>query len=174
MTHTDRYAQDRVQMKIASALLIGLLTAGAAHAHGDRHATMQGNEDASGHAAALGEPGNPDKVTRTVDITMSDAMRFTPSSIRVLKGETIRFHVSNEGHLKHEFVLGTLSELEEHAKLMVKFPEMQHDNPNAVSVEPGQTGELIWHFSKAGQFDFACLIPGHFEAGMKGRIVVRR
>lgn len=75
--------------------------------------------------------------------------------------------------MKHEMVLGTLDELQKHAALMRKFPEMEHDDPNAVSIEPGQTGELVWRFTKTGDFDFACLVPGHFEAGMRGKIVVR-
>ena len=84
----------------------------------------------------------------------------------------MRFIVRNTGQIKHEMVLGTISELKKHAALMAKFPEMEHDDPNAVSVEPGKTGEFAWTFSKPGSFDFACLVPGHFEAGMKGRIVV--
>lgn len=161
-------------MKIASALLIWLLAAGLAHAHGDETPVAQLHEEEGGHATTLGQPGNPDKVTRTVEIVMSDAMRFTPASIKVKKGETIRLRVKNEGRIKHEMVLGTLAELKEHAETMAKFPEMEHDDPNAITVEPGKTGELVWHFSKAGRFDFACLVPGHFEAGMQGKIAVRR
>lgn len=167
-------------MKIASALLFGplvisLLTAGAAYAHGDEtQAKTQSHKETDGHAAALGQPGDPAKATRTVEIRMSDAMRFTPASIKVKKGETIRFVVKNEGRLKHEMVLGSLAELKEHAETMAKFPEMEHDDPNAISVEPGKTGELVWRFTKAGKFDFACLVPGHFEAGMQGKISVRR
>lgn len=161
-------------MKAHHILLISLaLAAGQAAAHGDGDgATHQ--EPKGGHAAALGQPGNPAKVNRTVEIAMSDAMRFTPASIKVKQGETIRFIVKNNGQLKHELVLGTLKEMKEHAELMAKFPEMEHDDPNAITVEPGKTGELVWRFSKTGQFDFACLIPGHFEAGMKGTIVVGR
>ena len=105
---------------------------------------------------------------------MSDAMRYTPSSIVVKRGETIRFRVKNTGQIKHEMVLGSLAELKEHAKTMAKFPDMEHDDPNAISVEPGKTGELVWRFTKAGKFDFGCLVPGHFEAGMQGKIAVRR
>ena len=88
------------------------------------------------------------------------------------KGETIRFVLKNEGKLKHEMVLGTITELKAHAALMVKFPQMEHADPNQTSVEPGKTGELIWQFTKAGTFDFACLQAGHFEAGMRGQVVV--
>lgn len=126
----------------------------------------------NGHATALGKPGNPEKVTRSIQVEMNDTMRFKPASIKVKRGETIRFIVRNAGKVKHEMVLGTLKELKEHAELMRKFPEMKHADPNQVSVEPGKTGELIWQFTNTGTFDFACLVPGHFEAGMVGKIRV--
>jgi uncharacterized cupredoxin-like copper-binding protein len=110
--------------------------------------------------------------TRSIDVEMNDAMRFKPDSIRVKRGETIRFIVRNTGKLRHEMVLGTIGELKEHSEMMRKTPEMKHAEPNQVSVEPGKTGELIWQFTRDGTFDFACLEPGHFEAGMVGRIVV--
>jgi uncharacterized cupredoxin-like copper-binding protein len=93
--------------------------------------------------------------------------------ITVKRGETIKFVVKNTGKMKHEMVLGTLKELKEHAALMQKFPEMEHADPNQISVDPGKTGELIWQFTKAGTFDFACLQPGHFEAGMVGKVAVK-
>ena len=128
---------------------------------------------AGGHAAALGKPGDPARVDRSIEIASSDDMRFSPNEVRVKRGQTIRFRVVNGGQMKHEMVLGTLEELKKHAALMRKFPEMEHDDPNAVSIEPGQTGELVWRFTKAGDFNFACLVPGHLEAGMRGKIVVR-
>ena len=136
------------------------------HSHKD---AMEQHED---HAAALGNPGDAGKVDRSVEITMSDTMLFTPSSISVKKGETIRFVLNNTGKLKHEMVLGSIKELKEHAAMMKKMPEMVHADANMTSVEPGKTGELIWQFTKSGKFDFACLQPGHFEAGMKGKVVV--
>lgn len=129
---------------------------------------------ADGHAATLGMPGDSKSVSRTIAVAMSDAMRFAPDRIDVKKGETIRFVVTNSGATKHEMVLGTAEELREHAALMAKFPGMEHDDPNAVSVEPGKTGTLIWKFENAGTFSFACLLPGHFEAGMKGMLAVGR
>ncbi len=129
---------------------------------------------AEGPAAAIGMPGNPGDVTRSIEVEMSDAMRFKPDSIRVKRGETIRFIVRNTGNLEHEMVLGTIDELKEHAKRMRKGKEMEHDDPNQVSVLPGKTGELIWRFNRDGTFDFACLEPGHFEAGMVGKILVGR
>jgi uncharacterized cupredoxin-like copper-binding protein len=160
-------------MKITSAVLIGLLASGTAHAHSDETHATQSHEEASGHAAALGKPGDPAKVDRTIEITVDDDMRYSPDEAHIKRGQTVRFRVVNGGRMKHEMVLGTLAELKEHATLMRKFPEMEHDDPNAVSVEPGKMGELVWHFTEIGNFDFACLAPGHFEAGMRGRIVVR-
>ena len=149
-----------------------LLVASSALAHGpEKHDAKPSG--AGGHAEALGEPGDPKARVRTIAVTMSDEMRFTPSRFIVAKGETIRFEVKNTGKLKHEMVLGTMEELKQHAALMQKFPEMEHEDPNAVGVEPGKTGVLLWKFSKAGEFDFACLVPGHFEANMKGKISVK-
>ncbi len=137
------------------------------------HAAMAAGQHAGGHAdAAIGEAGKAAQVTRTVQIDMSDAMRFTPSSIDAKQGETIRFVIRNSGKVKHELVLGTERELKEHYEVMKKFPEMEHDDPNMVTVAPGKTGQVIWKFSKAGKIDFACLQPGHYEAGMKGAVAV--
>ena len=121
----------------------------------------------------FGKPGDPTKVSRTVEVDMTDAMRFTPVTISVKKGETVRFVVKNSGQLKHEMVLGTAKELREHAALMKKFPEMEHEDPNQLSLEPGKSGELVWQFTRPGTFEFACLQPGHFDAGMRGKIAVR-
>jgi uncharacterized cupredoxin-like copper-binding protein len=148
-----------------------MLFSGYSFSHeGDAPAAKASTE----HAAALGKPGDPKKVARTIKVSMSDEMRFQPSSITVKRNETIRFVVANNGKTKHEMVLGTMAELKKHAALMQKFPSMEHEDPNAVTVEPGKTGTLIWQFTRAGKFDFACLVPGHFEAGMIGRIEVSR
>lgn len=159
------------------AIITALMSIGfaiPAFAHGDEeHGSMGGMEHHEDHAAALGKPGNPAKVDRTVEITMNDTMRYIPSRIAVKKGETIRFALKNEGKLKHEIVLGTIKELKEHAAMMQKMPEMEHADANMVSVEPGKTGELVWQFTKSGKFDFACLQPGHYEAGMKGKIAIK-
>ena len=133
-----------------------------------RTAVAHGDED----HGAIGTPGQASKVTRTVAVDMTDAMRFNPASITARQGETIRFTVKNSGQLKHEFVLGTEKELKEHYELMKKFPEMEHSDPNMVTVAPGKTGEVVWQFTKAGKVDFACLQPGHYDAGMKGAVNV--
>ncbi len=137
------------------------------------HSAQAAGKHAGGHAdAAIGEPGKAAQVTRTVHIDMTDTMRFTPARIDAKQGETIRFVVKNSGKLKHELVLGTEKELKEHYEVMKKFPEMEHDDPNMVTVAPGKTGQVIWRFTKAGSIDFACLQPGHYEAGMKGAVAV--
>ena len=116
---------------------------------------------------------NPNmRVTKTIEITMSDQMRFTPSVIKVKKGDVIKFVHSNPGQIMHEFVLGTPHSLAEHAEMMKKFPGMEHSEPYMTHVAPGKKGEIVWQFSEAGEFAFGCLIPGHFDAGMKGRVIV--
>ena len=158
---------------IASAIALSIAATGAL-AHGEEHEAGKDAKHGEGHADALGRPGDPGKISRTIDVEMSDTMRFSPANIKVKRGETIKFVLKNSGKVKHEMVLGSMNELIEHAALMQKFPEMEHADPNQVSVDPGKTGELVWQFNKAGTFDFACLQPGHFEAGMVGKVAVRR
>ena len=144
-------------------LLINLLlSTSLAYAHGDEH---RGDD-------AIGKAGEAKHVSRTIKINMSDAMRFSPDHISAKKDETIRFVVTNSGKLKHEFVLGTEKELKEHYELMKKNPEMEHDDPNQLSLAPGATADILWQFTHAGKVDFACLQPGHYDAGMKGKIMV--
>jgi len=138
-------------------------------AHGDAH--RQG-EPAAKEQKPWGVAGEARAVTRTIAVTMGDDMRFSPSRLQIRQGETIRFTLRNDGQLMHEFVIGTKAELDEHAALMVKFPGMQHDEPYMAHVAPGKTGEIVWHFNRAGRFDFACLIAGHYSAGMVGTITV--
>src|SRR5512134_237637 len=164
----------KMRILMACAIAVNLVSAIGAMAHDDGKQVKKADGQTDGHGASIGKPGDPGKVTRDVEVEMSDAMRFKPESIQVKRGETIRFIVRNTGKLKHEMVLGTIKELKEHAELMRKFPEMEHADPNQVSVEPGKTGELVWQFDRTGTFDFACLVPGHFEAGMVGKIRVSR
>lgn len=138
-------------------------------------AALASGNHSGGHAHvedSIGKAGDAAKVTRTVQIDMSDTMRFTPSDITVKQGETIRLLVKNSGTIKHELVLGTEKELKEHNEVMKKNPEMEHADDNMVTVAPGKTGEVIWQFAKAGKVNFACLQPGHYDAGMKGFITV--
>ena len=155
----------------AFAALTALAAAGASaagnHAGGHGH----GHGDAE---AAIGQPGVAAKATRTINVDMTDGMRFTPADINVKQGETVRFVVKNSGQLKHELVLGTEKELKEHYEIMKKNPEMEHADPNMVSLAGGKTGEIVWQFTKAGKVDFACLQPGHYDAGMKGAVNVSK
>lgn len=125
---------------------------------------------------AYGEPGDPKKPARTVLIAMKEGdqkMQFIPNEVKIRKGEQIRFVIRNNGLLDHEIVIGTLEENLKHAEEMAKNPDMEHDDPNARRLEPKKVDELIWKFTKTGEFDFSCLLPGHREAGMFGTIIVR-
>jgi len=122
---------------------------------------------------SFGREGDRAKATRTVRLDMSDAMRFTPAEITVKRGETVKLVATNRGQVLHEMVLGTSDELKKHAEMMKKFPDMEHDEPHMAHVKPGESGEIVWQFTKAGEFQFACLIPGHFEAGMVGKVTVK-
>ena len=119
-----------------------------------------------------GIAGDAKSVKRTITLTMDDNMRFTPDKLEVKQGDTIRFVVKNQGKQLHEMVIGTKKELDEHAALMVKFPNMEHDEPYMAHVAAGKSQNLIWTFNRAGEFDFACLIAGHYQAGMVGKITV--
>ena len=125
---------------------------------------------------SAGEPGDPKKPARTIKVIMREdgkKMAFDPARITVRKGEQIRFVLENDGTDEHEFVLATALENRKHAELMKKFPDMEHDDPNAKRLAVGENGEILWKFTKAGTFEFACLIPGHREAGMLGKVVVK-
>jgi uncharacterized cupredoxin-like copper-binding protein len=120
-----------------------------------------------------GIAGDAKAVKQTITLTMTDNMRFAPDKVDVKLGDTVKFVLKNNGKMLHEMVIGTKKELEEHAALMIKFPDMVHDEPYMAHVAPGKTGEIIWRFNRAGSFEFACLIAGHYQAGMKGTIQVR-
>lgn len=126
----------------------------------------------SNHFAA-GQAGDASKVSQTIKIDMNDRMRFTPSEISVNTGDTVQFIITNSGKVPHEMVIGSVKELKEHAEMMSKMPNMQHDDPNMISFNSGKRGELIWQFTEAGVVDFACLLPGHMEAGMVGKVEVK-
>lgn len=119
-----------------------------------------------------GIAGEAKAVSRTLTVTMSDKMRFTPDLLEVKQGETVKLVIKNTGRMQHELVIGTPTELNAHAALMLKFPDMQHDEPYMAHVAPGKTTPLIWTFNRAGEFDFACLIAGHYQSGMVGKIRV--
>lgn len=157
---------------IIAALLMAL-SASFAHAHGDAQHAPKPFDAADAEQKPYGIAADPRKATRTIRIKMTDDMRFSPSTISVRQGETVKFMVENKGKLLHEMVIGTPEELAEHAEMMRKFPDMEHDEPHMAHVNAGKTAPLVWRFNRAGEFEFACLLPGHFEAGMKGKIVVK-
>ncbi|HUW37810.1 MAG TPA: cupredoxin family protein [Rhodocyclaceae bacterium] len=144
--------------KLLSILIFALLP-GLALAHGE-------------HDGAMGHAGDPAKVSTTIEVVMSDNMRFAPDEIKVKAGDTIRFNVKNAGQIPHEMVIGSMSELKGHAEEMRKMPGLQHAEPNMIGLKPGQHGSIVWKFDKPGTVDFACLVPGHMEAGMKGKVEV--
>lgn len=149
----------------ASISLSGVALASGTHAGGHGHADEE---------TAIGKPGLASKVTRTITIEMRDTMRYSPSEIQAKQGETIRFVVKNLGKVKHELSLGTEHDLLEHLEVMKKFPDMEHDEPSKVTLAPGKSGTIIWQFTKAGNVNFACLMPSHYEAGMKGMVKVSK
>lgn len=122
--------------------------------------------------SAVGQPGDAAKVTRTIELVMDDTMRFTPDRINVKPGETVRFLVKNSGKIPHEMMIGSTGELKEHAAMMRKMPGMKHAESNMITLNPGQKGGMVWQFPQTGTVDFACLAPGHMEAGMVGKIKV--
>lgn len=154
---------------LATALLAG---PAAVFAHGSEA------HDEAPKAAAIKEQkpwgiaGDASAARRTIILDMSDNMRFTPERISVKRGETVRLRVANKGQVMHEIVLGTPASLDEHAQMMLKFPTMEHGEPYMAHVSPGKSGDLVWNFNREGSFDFACLIPGHYQAGMRGTITV--
>lgn len=162
-------------MKELNALTFAALALGmsAAFAHGDEHAVARKFDASKVEDTAFGREGDPAKATRTIRVDMSDAMRFTPADINVKRGETVKLVATNKGQVLHEMVLGTSEELKKHAEMMKKFPGMEHDEPHMAHVKPGKSGEIVWQFTKTGEYQFACLIPGHFEAGMVGKVVVK-
>jgi uncharacterized cupredoxin-like copper-binding protein len=142
------------------------------------HVAMSGpasaHEDHGNFSA--GQPGDPKKPARVVNIKMfegSGKMGYEPARIEVRRGEQIRFVLQNDGEEDHEFILATVAENRKHAEVMKKNPDMEHDDPNAKRLLPHGHGEIVWKFTKRGTFEFACLIPGHYEKGMFGRITVK-
>ena len=161
-------------MKKLTSVLLATLIAGAstfAFAHSnDAHAKKAG--PVKKEQKEWGIAGEAKAVSRTITFDMSDNMRFTPDKIDVKQGETIKFVIKNNGKVMHEMVIGTKKDLDEHSALMVKFPGMEHEEPYMAHVSPGKTGAIVWTFNKPGTFDFACLIAGHYQAGMVGKINV--
>ena len=149
-----------------------LLWGGAALGHGESNRPKDAAPLAK-EQQPWGIAGEARRVSRTVELRMLDSMRFVPDRLAVKIGQTLRLRIRNTGAVLHEIVIGTPAALDEHAALMLRFPDMQHDEPWMAHVPPGRTGEIVWTFNRAGEFAFACLIAGHYQAGMVGRITVR-
>ncbi|MHB8887083.1 MAG: cupredoxin domain-containing protein [Methylovirgula sp.] len=150
------------------AMLFGLMIVfvAGAPAHGHEHDSF-----------AVGQPGDPSKPARVVKVTIEEhsdgTMAFSPKALIVKRGEQVRFEITNTGKLTHEFILDTIAHNAHHKIEMAKNPEMEHDDPNMKTLDPGKSAEILWRFSKPGTFEFACLIPGHYEAGMHGAVTVK-
>jgi uncharacterized cupredoxin-like copper-binding protein len=138
---------------------------------GAQSQNMPHHHDSHGDAT-IGRTGAAAQVVRTIEVDMNDSMRFSPDSIEVKTGDTIRFIVTNSGRIRHEMVFGTDAQLKSHYVAMLKNPGMKHTDANQISLAPGKSGDLIWQFSQAGTISFACLEPGHYDAGMKGSVKV--
>jgi uncharacterized cupredoxin-like copper-binding protein len=154
---------------LAVALMAGC---GLAWAHDDKPAATV-IDHSKAEETPFGRAADPRKAKRTIRVDMTDEMRFAPSSIAVRQGEVVRFRAVNKGRVMHEMVLGRMEDLKQHAELMKKHPGMEHEEPHMVHVAPGKSGEMAWQFTRAGEFFYGCLIPGHFDAGMIGRVEVR-
>jgi len=153
---------------VAAAALLALASplpasADPGHAHGSEY--------------SAGQPGDVKKPARIVLVTMRETqdgkMIYEPSKLEVKRGEQVRFIITNAGEIPHEFVIASVEDNLKHAEMMKKFPEMEHDDPNSKTIQPKKKAEIVWRFSKAGTFEFACLIPGHREAGMIGNVAVK-
>lgn len=178
---------------LIAASLVSFVPAAFGHGEGGR-----GKPNAVDYSKAqempFGRAGNPKNASRTIRVVMNDKMQFVatapradrrtdvapgvrphamPGDIEVKRNETVRFAVRNDGALMHEMVIGTMKELKEHAELMRKHPGMEHDEPYMAHVAPGKEGEMVWQFTRPGEFYYACLIPGHMEAGMVSKIIVK-
>ncbi|MCK1792319.1 cupredoxin domain-containing protein [Pseudomonas violetae] len=139
----------------------------------------------------FGQPAPAAKATRSIEVVMGD-MSFNPKAIDIKAGETVRFVLVNKGQLLHEFNLGDAAMHARHQQEMLEMQQsgmltptgmkamdhgamghaMKHDDPNSVLVEPGKTAELTWTFTQPTSLEFACNIPGHYQAGMVGKLTV--
>jgi len=151
-------------------LTIAVLCAPPAMAHDGQPRAVVDYSKAEQHL--FGRAADPKRAKRVVRVEMMDQMRFSPAELTVKRGEIVRFVPVNKGQMVHEMVLGTLDDLKKHADMMRKHPGMEHDEPHMAHVAPGKSGEMGWQFNRAGEFYFGCLVPGHFEAGMVGKVKV--
>jgi len=159
---------DRTGIALVAALVLSASAWAGAGPAGHSHSRDE--------TFSAGVPGDPKKPARIVQVTMGETdgkMVFTPEKIQVKKGEQVKFVLRNNGELEHEFILATTAENLKHGEAMKKNPDMEHDDPNGKRLAPKKTGEFVWKFTKAGEFEYSCLIPGHREAGMIGQVSVK-
>ena len=156
----------------ALALFAASAFAGGTHSHSHGH-EKKAVDYSHAEMFEFGKASDPAHASQTITIDMTDGLRFEPSEVSVSRGETVRFVVKNTGTMMHEMILGTHDSLHEHAELMKKFPGMEHDELHMAHVSPGNEHVMGWQFTEAGEFHFGCLVPGHFEGGMKGTITVQ-
>ena len=172
---SDPQMEWEMDMKSMRRVLFAAFLGASAPAwsHGDPPAPRQQPAAISSEEHSFGRQGDPAKATRTIRIDMADTMRYSPSEITVKQGETIRFEVKNGGKVMHEIVFGSMQDLRAHAALMRKHPGMEHDEPYMAHVGPGRSERLVWQFTRPGEVYYGCLVAGHFEAGMVGKVVVK-
>jgi uncharacterized cupredoxin-like copper-binding protein len=151
------------------AAAVSLASPLAAH-EGEKHGH---GGSAHGATGTDGLPGNPADAKRTIRVSIRDD-DFDVKSIQVRAGETIRFVIKNDGYEPHEFGIASPQEHLEHRAMMKQMPNMRHDDPNVITVDAGQTKEIVWKFGKDADMEFACNIPGHAERGMTGKFRVMR
>jgi len=145
----------------------------ASKAKDSHHDDMKGHEHGMG--SMTGTPGKPESVSRTINVTADDSMRFTHEPLNIKNGETIKFVVTNKGAIAHEFSIATKDEHMEHGEMMMDNPTMHHaPGGNVISIKPGETEELIWSFENAWQIEAACNIPGHYDAGMHSSVTIQK
>lgn len=165
-------------VKVLIFFVMALLMAGAGSVAVSREQPAQSRTASSISISANSEQkpwgmaGNPKAVSRTITLLITEQIRLLPESIDVVQGETLKIVLTNNGALKHEFVIGTSQELEEHAALMVQSPDKGHAAPHIAQIAPGKTTELVWTFNRPGVFAFACPFAGHYQSAVVGRIVV--
>jgi uncharacterized cupredoxin-like copper-binding protein len=177
-TPEDALARKKIRRdwQIVLILCVALVVAAGGVLLWNNIAFSGAGHDHGAVGADVGQPGDANLPARTIEVAMVDGdgtMKFEPAAIEVAKGEQVRFKIANKGALDHEFVLATLADNLQHLAEMKKTPNMVHAGPNAVTLSPNASGEILWRFTQAGNFDFSCLIPGHREAGMHGAVVVK-
>ena len=149
---------------------------GAHGGHGSSHGKGHGSSHGGGYhnESATGNPALGQQATKTIKVTTLDTMRYKFSGeMEFSANDIVKFVVTNEGKIGHEFSIGDTAEQTKHRKMMQSMPGMVHQDGNTVTVKPGETKELVWKFNKSDDVVFACNIPGHFEAGMLHKLRVR-